>query len=158
MLESQVLSTFAPRIRLTLEDACRKNDGVWPKGHLRLFPRTFAEGTAAKAHETISVDVGDCTETPEPEPVPMNPHDEKRIPRNAPWILEGNMLVLSKADFDEIVSTCVPGNNKNPAKAKRSETASPKKSVPIRSHNYNFTNGTHKFAHNQHSRNANGND
>jgi hypothetical protein len=33
--------------------------------------------------------------------------------------LEGNMLLLSKADFDEIVSTCVPGNNKNPAKAKR---------------------------------------
>jgi hypothetical protein len=29
------------------------------------------------------------------------------------------MLLLSKADFDEIVSTCVPGNNKNPAKAKR---------------------------------------
>jgi hypothetical protein len=33
--------------------------------------------------------------------------------------LEGNMLMLSKADFDEIVSMCVPGNNKNPAKAKR---------------------------------------
>ncbi|KAJ7797866.1 hypothetical protein B0H14DRAFT_3546691 [Mycena olivaceomarginata] len=154
MPESQVLNAFAHRIRLTLEDACRKNDGVWPEGHLRLFPRTFAEGTAAKAHETILVDVGDYTETLEPELVPMNPHDEKRIPHDAPWMylvnrallsgpvnvavrgkclaptaghhalichfsLEGNMLLLSKADFDEIVSTCVPGNNKNPAKAKR---------------------------------------
>jgi hypothetical protein len=32
MPESQVLNAFAHRIRLTLEDACRKNDGVWPEG------------------------------------------------------------------------------------------------------------------------------
>ncbi|KAJ7232103.1 hypothetical protein C8J57DRAFT_1250754 [Mycena rebaudengoi] len=34
-------------------------------------------------------------------------------------ILEANMLMLSKADFDKMVSTCVQGNNKNLAKAKR---------------------------------------
>ncbi|KAJ6555783.1 hypothetical protein B0H19DRAFT_1070953 [Mycena capillaripes] len=121
MPESQVLNAFAHRIRLNPEDACRKNDGVWP------------EGTAAKAHETISVDT--------------------RIPRNALWMylfkrdllsgpvniavrgkclvltaerhapichfnLEGDMLVLREADFDEIVSTCVPGDSKNSARAR----------------------------------------
>ncbi|KAJ6555762.1 hypothetical protein B0H19DRAFT_1070937 [Mycena capillaripes] len=125
MPESQVLNAFAHRIRLTPEDACRKNDGVWPEGHLRLFPRTFTEGTAAKAHETISVDVSDYTETLEPKPVPINPHEDahpsQRSMDHAPichFNLEGDMLVLREADFDEIVSTCVPGDSKNSARAR----------------------------------------
>ncbi|KAF8150358.1 hypothetical protein K438DRAFT_1778997 [Mycena galopus ATCC 62051] len=117
------------------------------KGHLQLFHHTFAEGTAAKPHKTISVDIGNYSESLELELVQMNPY-------NAPLLylvncaltvglvqvavrgkclaltagyhtllchfsLEGNLLTLSKDNFDNIVATCIPGNNKNLVKANR---------------------------------------
>ncbi|KAJ7131594.1 hypothetical protein C8R43DRAFT_849046, partial [Mycena crocata] len=124
--------------------------------HLKLFPRTFAEGTAAKSHKTITVDAGDYDTSLEPttDSFEINLHDAKRVPSGAPWkyltdrplkpgpvhvavrgkclvitaghhalvchfTLEGNMKILKRADFDEMVSTCVPGNNPNAGKAGR---------------------------------------
>ncbi|KAJ7138701.1 hypothetical protein C8R43DRAFT_1202244 [Mycena crocata] len=132
MPEAQVLHAFAHQIRLSLDEAYVTAGGLWPDGHLKLFPHTFAEGTAAKSHKTITVDVGDYDTSLEPttDSFEINPHDAKRIPSGAPWkyltdrplklgpvhvahalvchfTLEGNMKILKRADFNEMVSTCV---------------------------------------------------
>lgn len=54
-------------------------------GVLRLFPRTFAEGTANKPYETLSVDIGDWTPSLEPLPAPIDNHDQCRIQKNKDW-------------------------------------------------------------------------
>ncbi|KAJ7017004.1 hypothetical protein C8F04DRAFT_1096190 [Mycena alexandri] len=153
MPESQVLYAFKYRVQRTLH-ASHKATGVWPTGVLRLFPRTFAEGTANKPYETLSVDIGDWTPSLEPLPAPIDNHDQCRIQKNKDWgylfgrqlqpgpvnvavrgkslaliagyhslvvhfDLEGNLLPMKRKDFDEIVATCVPGNNPKPAKAAR---------------------------------------
>ncbi|KAJ7270160.1 hypothetical protein B0H12DRAFT_1310880, partial [Mycena haematopus] len=52
---------------------------------IQLFPRTFAEGTAVKPYQTLSVDPGDYSTCLEPSTVVVNKYDAKRIPKNAPW-------------------------------------------------------------------------
>ncbi|KAF7359925.1 hypothetical protein MVEN_00718500 [Mycena venus] len=153
MPEAQVLNAFARRIWRTLERAYSET-GYWPEGVLRLFPRTWAEGTAVKAHKTFSVDVGDYCKSLEPSTISINEHDEKRFPDSMPgryllsqkftpgpvhvavrgkclaitvghhalvchFNLEGNVRPMKRLDFEKLVATCVPGNNKNPAKAER---------------------------------------
>ncbi|KAK6971506.1 hypothetical protein R3P38DRAFT_2813740 [Favolaschia claudopus] len=50
------------------------------------MPRVFAEGTAAKSHETFSADIGDYTPSLEPvSSMAIDAHDLKRTPKNAPW-------------------------------------------------------------------------
>ncbi|KAK7015437.1 hypothetical protein R3P38DRAFT_3204720 [Favolaschia claudopus] len=65
MPEQQALQIFAARVRKALLKVCLCAVGV-----LHLFPRTWAEGTAAKAYSTFSADVGDYTSDLEPTPAP----------------------------------------------------------------------------------------
>ncbi|KAJ7318353.1 hypothetical protein DFH08DRAFT_1036523 [Mycena albidolilacea] len=76
---SQVLNAFASQIRRTLERTYREA-GYWPEGVLRLSPCTWAEGTAVRAHETFSVDVGDYCKSLEPSTISINEHNEKCFP------------------------------------------------------------------------------
>ncbi|KAK7054100.1 hypothetical protein R3P38DRAFT_2854659 [Favolaschia claudopus] len=86
MPESQVANALAKLLKRLLELAAKKAKGVWPTGFLTVFPRVFAEGTAAKSHETFSADVGDYTPSLEPvSSVAIDAHDLKRTPKNAPW-------------------------------------------------------------------------
>ncbi|KAK7006736.1 hypothetical protein R3P38DRAFT_1700285 [Favolaschia claudopus] len=152
MPESQALRGFLHRIRQALKKAYRS--GFWPDGSVRIFPRAWAEGTAAKSHETFSADVGDYSPALEPKKVAVDPHDDKKFPKNGAgkylltqkleegpvhaavrgkslvisaghhalvchFALEGNLLVLPRDDFEEIVASSVPGNNKNRSKANR---------------------------------------
>ncbi|KAK6984732.1 hypothetical protein R3P38DRAFT_3231414 [Favolaschia claudopus] len=152
MPESQVLRGFLHRIRQALKKAYRT--GFWPEGYLRIFPRAWAEGTAAKSHDTFSVDIGDYSPSLEPSEIPGNAHDDKKLAKNAAGrylltqklkegpvhaavrgkslvisaghhaivchcALEGNLIVLPREEFDEIVADSVPGNNKNRSKANR---------------------------------------
>ncbi|KAK7015047.1 hypothetical protein R3P38DRAFT_2999205 [Favolaschia claudopus] len=86
MPESQVANALAKLLKHILELAAKKAKGVWPTGFLTVMPRVFAEGTAAKSHETFSADVGDYTPSLEPvSSVAIDTHDLKRTPKNAPW-------------------------------------------------------------------------
>ncbi|KAK6977239.1 hypothetical protein R3P38DRAFT_2582166 [Favolaschia claudopus] len=153
MPESQVLRAFLHRIRQICNKAYLK--GYLGEGGLPShIPRAWAEGTATKAHETFSVDIGDYSESLEPTQVPVDQHDDKKFAKKAPgrylltqqlkdgpvhaavrgkslaisagyhaivvhFALEGNLIPMSRAKFEEIVADYVPGNNKNKGKANR---------------------------------------
>ncbi|KAK7021676.1 hypothetical protein R3P38DRAFT_3541417 [Favolaschia claudopus] len=91
------------------------------------MPRVFAEGTAAKSHETFSADTGDYTPSLEPvSSMAIDAHDLKRTPKNSPWkylhaslvqftlrrehalvchfSLEGNIRGMARSDYEEMVA------------------------------------------------------
>ncbi|KAK6971440.1 hypothetical protein R3P38DRAFT_3142740 [Favolaschia claudopus] len=78
MPESQALQIFAARVR----KACLKaflNCGILAEGVLHIFPRTWAEGTAAKAYSTFT-----------PTPAVVNEYDAGKMKQGAPgrYLLE----------------------------------------------------------------------
>ncbi|KAK6971563.1 hypothetical protein R3P38DRAFT_3496235 [Favolaschia claudopus] len=83
MPEFQVLSAFLRRIKRALKRRFKKT-GRWPQGYFLFFPRTWAEGTARKAHKTFSADVGDYVETLEPMPAKVCEYDDRKFPKNRP--------------------------------------------------------------------------
>ncbi|KAK7013556.1 hypothetical protein R3P38DRAFT_3005255 [Favolaschia claudopus] len=153
MPEFQVLAAFGHRVKQALKKIFQKPK-KWPQGYLVVFPRTWAEGTARKPHETFSIDVGDYTDSLEPIPVKVSEYDEEKLPTTAPGRyligqklapgpvhvairgkhlalcaghhalvcrlgLEGSILVMTRSDYEEVTSVCVPGNNPNKSKAAR---------------------------------------
>ncbi|KAK6975071.1 hypothetical protein R3P38DRAFT_565437 [Favolaschia claudopus] len=115
---TQVLQIFAERVRKALLQAYL-NSGLAAEGVLHIFPRTWAEGTAAKAYSTFSADVGDYTPELEPTPVPVDDHDSHKIQEGT----AGRFLLTHERKSGPIhvavISRCVPGNNPNPGKASR---------------------------------------
>ncbi|KAK6981428.1 hypothetical protein R3P38DRAFT_3293768 [Favolaschia claudopus] len=64
--------------------------GILAEGVLHIFPRTWAEGTAAKAYSTFTVDQGDYTPDIEPTPAVVNEYDAGKMKQGAPgrYLLE----------------------------------------------------------------------
>ena len=60
-----------------------------PPGYLRIYPRTFAEGTKSKPYGTLTVDDAELSAvacSPSPEgPYPIDMHDAARSPETCPW-------------------------------------------------------------------------
>ncbi|KAJ7436622.1 hypothetical protein FB451DRAFT_1307112 [Mycena latifolia] len=84
MPESQVSNAKAHQVRNELKAEFKKT-GIWPKGRLVVFPRTFAVGTDAKSYTTLSADRGDYHDCQEPRTRKLNHWDADRIPDNVSW-------------------------------------------------------------------------
>ncbi|KAK6980542.1 hypothetical protein R3P38DRAFT_3118132 [Favolaschia claudopus] len=140
MPEFQVLAAFGHRVKQALKRSSRSPRNGHKVRYLVVFPRTWAEGTARKPHETFSIDVGDYTDSLEPIPVKVSEYDEEKPADDCSWAiphrpklapgpvhhalvcrlgLEGSILVMTRSDYEEVTSVCVPGNNPNKSKAAR---------------------------------------
>ncbi|KAK7001753.1 hypothetical protein R3P38DRAFT_3044301 [Favolaschia claudopus] len=83
MPEQQALQIFAARVRKALLQAYL-NSGLMAEGVLYIFPRTWAEGTSAKAYSSFSADIGDYTSDLEPTSVPhVDEHDASKMKEGA---------------------------------------------------------------------------
>ncbi|KAK6966724.1 hypothetical protein R3P38DRAFT_3091566 [Favolaschia claudopus] len=126
MPESQALQIFAARVR----KACLKaflNCGILAEGVLHIFPRTWAEGTAAKAYSTFTMKQGApgryLLET-ERKSGPIHVAVRGKClaisagHARSPFFYPFHILVCHFGLEGEIL-TPVPGNNPNAAKAER---------------------------------------